>query len=346
MHPVDSVRTLTLGSWVFLAPARRTGVYLLLIWPILLLCLTAALMLSPSGFEGGKMLAVLAGEGSQYEEFILLQLRLPRALVALGAGAALAISGAIFQTTTHNALASPDIIGITTGASAGVVATLLLWPGVMPVPLGAFIGACTAVALVYAGSMSILSHPERIIISGIAVGAVCIAFVNFATSQVRLEQASQLAALLSGSLAEKNWRDVGIISLTLGLVMPGLVYLSRQLNYLSLGAAIAQPLGVNIRQTHWLGLLVAIALATAAVLVVGPVAFIALSAPQITQHLVKTNGISLLCTALMGAFLLLASDIITLLLPTSSRLPVGVITAAVGGIYLMSLLYAKVRKTK
>ncbi len=82
------------------------------------------------------MLAVLAGEGSQYEEFILLQLRLPRALVALGAGAALAISGAIFQTTTHNALASPDIIGITTGASAGVVATLLLWPGVMPVPLG------------------------------------------------------------------------------------------------------------------------------------------------------------------------------------------------------------------
>lgn len=136
MHPVDSVRTLTLGSWVFLAPARRTGVYLLLIWPILLLCLTAALMLSPSGFEGGKMLAVLAGEGSQYEEFILLQLRLPRALVALGAGAALAISGAIFQTTTHNALASPDIIGITTGASAGVVATLLLWPGVMPVPLG------------------------------------------------------------------------------------------------------------------------------------------------------------------------------------------------------------------
>ncbi|WP_016675604.1 iron chelate uptake ABC transporter family permease subunit, partial [Yersinia pestis] len=105
-------------------------------------------------------------------------------------------------------------------------------------------------------------------------------------------------------------------------------------------------LGVNIRQTHWLGLLVAIALATAAVLVVGPVAFIALSAPQITQHLVKANGISLLCTALMGAFLLLASDIITLLLPTSSRLPVGVITAAVGGIYLMSLLYAKVRKTK
>ncbi|CNL58830.1 putative iron-siderophore transport system%2C membrane permease [Yersinia aldovae] len=346
MPPTNSCKTLTLGSWVFLAPVPATQRYLLLMLPTLLLCLLVAMVLSHNGFEWVKTLNVLSGQGSQFEHFILLQLRLPRALVALGAGAALAISGAIFQTTTRNALGSPDIIGITAGASAGVVATLLLWPGVIPVPVGAFLGACCAVALVYAGSINNLSHSGKIVISGIAVGALCMAFVNFAISQVRLEQANQMAALLSGSLAEKNWCDVWIIGLTLSVVTPGLVYLSRQLNFLSLGSGVAQSLGVNVGLTHLLSLLLAIALATAAVLVVGPVAFIALSAPQITRHLLRSKGITLLCTALMGALLLLASDIITLLLPTPSRLPVGVITAAVGGIYLMYLLYAEVRRIK
>ncbi|KOC93817.1 hypothetical protein NG43_08785, partial [Winslowiella iniecta] len=112
-------------------------------------------------------------------------------MVAIGAGAALALSGALFQRTTANALGSPDIIGVNAGAAAGIVTTLTVWPGVLPVPLGALLGALTAVVLVYSGSMGRFGQLQttQIVIAGIAVAAVCLALVNFAVSQLRIEVA-------------------------------------------------------------------------------------------------------------------------------------------------------------
>lgn len=125
-----------------------------------------------------------------------------------------------------------------------------------------------------------------------------------------------------------------------------MAWLSRQLDYLNFGIDIANTIGINTRLVQWFSLLLAVILATSAVLVVGPVAFIALSAPQISKHITRAKGANLLCCAFMGALMLLVSYIITLLLPTPSRLPVGVITAAIGGVYLMYLLYAEIRRIK
>lgn len=282
-----------------------------------------------------------------WQEYVLWQLRAPRLLVAIGAGAALALSGALFQRTTANALGSPDIIGVNAGAAVGIVATLTVWPGVLPVPLGALLGALAAVALVYAGSMGRFGQLQttQVVIAGIAIAAVGMALVNFAVSQLRIEVAQQLAALLSGSLANKRWQDVGIIGGVLLTMIAPLIWLRRELAFVMVGHRVANTLGVPVRLTNILSILCAVLLASAAVLVVGPVAFVALAAPHIARRLMAAQGAGLFSAALIGALLMLLSDLITLLLPTSGRLPVGVITAALGGSYLMTLLYAELRRS-
>lgn len=331
--------TLVLGSWRFLMPASRTLWVLLLMGVLLLVLFWLALASGEAGIDN-----LLLRSETRWQQFILLELRMPRALVALGAGAALALSGALFQQTSRNVLASPDIIGVNAGASAGIVATLLVWPNQMPVALGALLGATLVMLLVFAwsGGRGGQRQVFAMVISGIALGALCLAFVNFAVSQVRIEQAQQLAALLSGSLANRHWQDVALIWGAL-CCAPLLLWLGRQLNYISLGHPVASSVGVPLRRVLVLSIVLALLLATASVLVVGPVAFIALSAPQIARRLVQAKGATLFCTALTGALLLLFSDLVTLLLPTSARLPVGVITAAVGGIYLMYLLYGEMK---
>ncbi|MBS9431487.1 FecCD family ABC transporter permease [Photorhabdus hainanensis] len=335
-------RTFMLGTAVFLVPPQRTQRAILLILLLLAALFYLSLALGKQGIDTPWL-----ATSTPYQEFILTQLRLPRALVAIGAGATLALSGSLFQLTTRNALGSPDIIGVNAGAAAGIVATLIIWPGVLPIPLGALLGASFAVLLVYAGNISRSGQMQttKIVISGIAIAALCMAFVNFAISNVRLEQAQQLASLLHGSLANRGWQDVGLIYGTI-LFAPFLFWLGRQLNYVNLGYEVANTLGVPVRTIQLMSLLLAVLLASMAVLVVGPVAFIALSAPQIARRLVRAKGAALFCSALVGALLLLASDLITLLLPTSARLPAGVITAGVGGVYLMYLLYAELRRTK
>lgn len=281
-----------------------------------------------------------------WQDYVLWQLRVPRALVAIGAGAALAVSGALFQLTTRNALGSPDIIGVNAGAAAGIVATLVVWPHVLPVPVGALLGALLAVTLVYAGSLRRFGplQTTQIVIAGIAIAAVCLALVNFAVSQLRIEVAQQLATLLSGSLASKQWRDVGWIFGALLVILPIIIWLRRELTFVMVGHDIASTLGVPVRRANLFSILCAVVLASMAVLVVGPVAFVALAAPHIARRLQLTRGAGLLSAALMGALLMLASDLITLLLPTQGRLPVGVVTAALGGCYLMTLLYSELRK--
>lgn len=332
-------RTLTLGSWRFILPPSRTRWIAALMTLLLLVLFYLALIGGEAGIDNP-----LLETTTRWQQFILLELRLPRALVAIGAGAALAISGALFQLTSRNVLASPDIIGVNAGASAGIVATLLVWPNFLPVPVGALAGATLVMLLVFAwsGGRGGQRQVFAMVISGIALGALSLAFVNFAVSQVRIEQAQQLAALLSGSLASRHWRDVALIWGALCCV-PLLLWLGRMLNYVGLGHQVASTVGIPLRRVLVLSVATALLLATASVLVVGPVAFIALSAPQIARRLVRAQGASLFCTALTGALLLLFSDLMTLLLPTVTRLPVGILTAAVGGIYLMYLLYAEMK---
>ncbi|CCW31706.1 iron chelate uptake ABC transporter family permease subunit [Xenorhabdus nematophila] len=345
IHPsatTPKIKTLRLGKAILIAPSQSV---VRVIFSILLLIVVLFYLSLAMGREGMDNPFLLTE--TPYQAFILTELRLPRALVAIGAGITLALSGSLFQLTTRNALGSPDIIGVNGGAAVGIVVAMVVWPEILPVPLGALLGAILAVLLVYLGNGAGFGHMQanKIIISGIAIAALCMAFVDFAASNIRIEQAQQLKSLLRGSLASQNWQNVALIS-GMMLFIPILFWLGRQLNYTHFGNDVANTLGVPVRLIQIASILLAVVFATMSVLVVGPVAFVALSAPQIARRLVCNKGAALFCTALVGALLMLASDLITLMLPTSARLPVGVVTAVVGGVYLMYLLYAELRRMR
>ncbi|CAM3155799.1 Ferric enterobactin transport system permease protein FepG [Xenorhabdus nematophila ATCC 19061] len=345
IHPsatTPKIKTLRLGKAILIAPSQSV---VRVIFSILLLIVVLFYLSLAMGREGMDNPFLLTE--TPYQAFILTELRLPRALVAIGAGITLALSGSLFQLTTRNALGSPDIIGVNGGAAVGIVLAMVVWPEILPVPLGALLGAILAVLLVYLGNGAGFGHMQanKIIISGIAIAALCMAFVDFAASNIRIEQAQQLKSLLRGSLASQNWQNVALIS-GMMLFIPILFWLGRQLNYTHFGNDVANTLGVPVRLIQIASILLAVVFATMSVLVVGPVAFVALSAPQIARRLVCNKGAALFCTALVGALLMLASDLITLMLPTSARLPVGVVTAVVGGVYLMYLLYAELRRMR
>ncbi|MDR5609616.1 MULTISPECIES: iron chelate uptake ABC transporter family permease subunit [unclassified Arsenophonus] len=333
-------KTFGIGNIRFIAPSWQTSSRILFLFLLLVLFLYLILAFGREGIDNPWL-----EMNTRYQQFILLQIRLPRALVAIGAGMTLALSGALFQITTRNALGSPDIIGINAGAAVGIMLVLLFWPGVLPIPVGALIGAVVAVLLVYVANGAVNGEIQtaKIVLSGIAVAALCMALVDFAISNTRIEQAQQIRSLLSGSLANRGWQDVVLISSML-VFMPILFWLGKQLNYISLGNDIAITLGVPVRLVQIISILLAIIFATLSVLVVGPVAFVALAAPQIARRLILHKGVALFCSMLVGALLMLSADFITLILPTPGRLTVGLVTAVIGGIYLMYLLYMEFRR--
>lgn len=302
------------------------------------LALALSLTLGEAGLSPDRLLQALRGEAEPYEHWLLWQSRLPRALTALGVGAALGVAGAVFQSLSRNPLGSPDIIGINAGASAGAVLWLLLLPGVS-VAWGALIGAVTVLLLLIPGMGRNGQLSRSLVLMGVAINALAIALVQFALTLVQREQAQQMLGYLAGSLSHRDWQQVTLIALTLAVALPGLLLLSRRLGLLALGRDTAISLGIPLRATQLLALILATVLALGAVLCAGPVAFVALVAP----HLARWNGkqLALLRSGLIGALLLLGADTLTLILPGTQRLPVGVLTAMLGGAYLAWILFAE-----
>ncbi|PJJ61622.1 FecCD family ABC transporter permease [Compostimonas suwonensis] len=278
------------------------------------------------------------------ERIVLETLRGPRLVVALGAGAAFGVSGALFQTVTRNPLGSPDVIGLSAGAAAGAAAFGLLWTGILPLPLGALVGALVAIAVVYLGTGRGFSSPVRMIVIGIGVSAMSLAFVQFVIARVGLEQATVLASYLNGSLASRSWQDAAIVGVCLLVLVPCALVLSPRLGLLEMGDETADALGARSSLTRACSVLVAVGLATAAVSVAGPIAFIALTAPQIAKRLTRAPGAGILVSAIAGALLLAVADLLVQQSPFPVQLPVGILTAALGGIYLGYLLLAEWRK--
>ncbi len=332
------INTYKLGPWRVLAPRQRTSRYLRRLLLLLLLIIVVMLCHDPSGWAADRVWRVTLRQGSRYDDLVMLHIRLPRLLVALSAGACLALSGTLFQTLTRNVLGSPDIIGINAGATVGIVVTVLWWPA--PPALGALIGALAAALLVTLGNGR---QATAMIVSGIAIGAMAAAFVQFGIAQAQLEVAQYLTALLSGSLANKQWSDVALIVSMLVLCGGALWPLTRSLNLFSLGPITAMTLGAANTATRTMALLLAVMLAAAAVMVVGPIAFVALAAPQVAKKILHSTDVSLFASALTGAVMLLGADLISVLLPTQ-RLPAGIITAGLGGLYLLALLATQIRR--
>jgi iron complex transport system permease protein len=277
------------------------------------------------------VLGVLTGSNTSFDRVVVLEWRMPRMLMALLVGAALGISGAIFQALTRNALGSPDIIGVTSGAYTGALIVIAgIGGGYYAVAAGALIGGLVTAVLVYALSYRNGLAGFRLIVVGIAVSAVVNSVNQWIIIKIDLHTAVTASVWQQGTLSGQSWSQVLPMTVCLVVMAAILVAMGPQLPVLQMGDDAAGALGVGL-----------VALACAAA---GPISFVALVAPQIARRLTASPGVGLVPSAVMGAVLLLVSDVIAQQAFSGSELPVGAVTVTLGGAYLIYLLISQARQ--
>ena len=311
----------------------------LLVLVVLLATAIVAMMLGSFRIPAADVLRAVAGAGTDQQELIVQTLRLPRVLLAILVGAALATSGAIFQGLVRNPLVSPDIIGIDSGANLFVTFAIVGGLGSVLVPVAAFVGAAVASVAIYALSWRGGIAPNRLILVGIGVGQALAALTTLLLVSGTIEQVRPAQVWSVGSIYGAGWGDVRLMAVTLVVLLPLAVALMWPMRILQLGEDSARSLGLGVERLRLAMLLVGCGLAAVAVALAGPVGFVALMIPHIARLLAgPLSGTVLILTALLGGWFLLLSDVIGQhLLPVS--LPVGVLTSAVGAPYFLFLLY-------
>lgn len=296
---------------------------------------------------------VATNGGTRIEHLVIFDWRMPRTLTAVLVGSALGISGALTQSVTRNALASPDILGITTGASAAAVTVIVLgggssgivgWLSDVGIPVAALIGALLTGTVIWILAYRRGVDPFRLVLAGIVISALLTAFINFLMTRAKLEDAASAQMWLAGSLNSADWSRVRPVLAVVVLLTPLFVWITFQLFANVLGPDVARGLGQNVTAVQALLLVLSVVLAAMAVAAAGPIGFVAFVSPQVARLLCGRDTPPLIASGLFGASLLLAADIVTQTwLPV--ELPVGLLTSAVGGLFLIYLLITTNRKT-
>ena len=333
-------RAVRLGSRVSLRVRGRGPAVTATLLAVVAALLAAEVLTGDFPIAPGEVASALLGGGDPGTAFIVRELRLPRALCAVLVGIALGISGAVFQSLTRNPLGSPDIVGFQQGASVGAlfVITVLAGSG-LAVSGGALAGGALTAIAVYG-----LAHKRggtsgyRLILIGIAVGALMLAMIDYLLSRARIEEAQEATRWLLGSLNNRGWDDVVPLGVTLAALLPAAAAAGPWLRALELGDDAAHGLGLPVERARFALVALAVALVSITTVAVGPVVFVALTAPQIARRLTRAAAPSLACSALTGAAIMLAADVAGQRLVPGTPLPVGVMTGAVGGLYLAWLL--------
>jgi iron complex transport system permease protein len=294
------------------------------------------------------------GEKIPGASFIVMEHKLPRAAVGTLIGVAFGLAGALFQTMLRNPLASPDIIGISYGASAAAVTAIVIFGASGAVVSAAALGGALGVAaIIYAISRSAgnggsrgNAAGNRLILAGVGIAAALHAVVNFLMTRADIRTAADALVWLNGSLNSANWERAGILAAALLVLIPAVMFLAGPLRMLELGDDAAAGVGIRVNGTR-LGLVVtAVALSAVATAAAGPVAFVAFLAGPISRRIARKP--SLPASALTGALIVLAADFfasnIAPLILDGTVLPVGVISGALGAPFLLWLLVTSNRK--
>nr|WP_204332311.1 iron chelate uptake ABC transporter family permease subunit [Geodermatophilus sabuli] len=300
----------------------------------------------------GDVLRTLVGLGEDRQRFIVLELRAPRIVVGALVGLALGLAGALFQTFARNPLASPDVLGITQGASVGAVAAIVLGGtsgvggllGGLGVPLAALAGALATGLLLFVLAWRAGIDGYRLVLVGIALWAVASALTDWLLTRAEVFDATAAYVWITGSLNARTWDQAVPLAASLAVLVPAALATSRSLGVLQFGDDTARGLGVRLVRAQTGVVLIAVGLTAAAVAAAGPIAFVALIVPQIAVRLTGGSRPPLLTSGLLGAALVIGADLLTrTVLPTA--LPVGILTAAVGAPYLLWLLVRGRRST-
>ncbi|WP_440055346.1 FecCD family ABC transporter permease [Pseudoalteromonas sp. T1lg65] len=280
---------------------------------------------------------------------VIVELRLPRALLAMSAGAGLAVAGLILQTVTRNPLADPYLFGISSGASFGVVLLITLFGAQSSLIMsgGAFIGSLLAIVLLLAvAHTSALRQVESMLLTGVALSFLFSAFTSLLLYWNDPQAISAIIFWSLGSFSRADWQWLGLpIGAVLAAVMV-LLIMRRPLTALLMGDESATALGINVNRLRISMLLLSSLLTAVLVAACGGIGFVGLMVPHIVRFFVSQAKLAgVLSVALLGALLMLWVDVLSRILIENQELPIGVITAAIGSVFFLSLLILKKRRT-
>ncbi|MFI7448988.1 FecCD family ABC transporter permease [Nonomuraea sp. NPDC049714] len=285
---------------------------------------------------------------SSAAHFVVMELRLPRALTGALVGAALALSGAIIQSIARNPLASPEILGVTNGASvlvvAGVVASGSAYGGAsgllstLGIPALSLLGGLIGAVVVYGLAWRRGLDGYRLVLVGIGVTAVFTNVKFWLLTVGDVNDTSRAMVWISGSLNGRGWEHVQPVALALAVLLPLTLLGTRSLDALRYGDDTVTALGVRMNLSRTLMILAAVLLAAVATASAGPIAFVALAAPQIALRLARSGQPPLLSSAVTGAVLTTGADLIART-AFPLELPVGIVTAVLGAPYLIHLIW-------
>lgn len=314
-----------------------------------LACIVAALSLLSLSVGGvsvplKEVLASLTGRNAEASNLIIMQFRLPRIAAAILIGAALAVAGALLQGIIRNPLASPDLLGVTGGASVAVVAFMTFVTGysIHWVPFIAIGGALVATTINYVFAWKKGVSPFRLVLIGIGISTAMGALTTFLLISGPAYLAAQVLNWMTGSIYGTSWNYIEVLWPWVAVFIPLSLLLAKELNVQSLGEDVARGLGSRLQLSRMILLFYSVALAGAAVGVAGTISFIGLMAPHIARMLVG-NSYKLIIpvSALIGAIILLLADLAGRMLFQPLDVPAGVFTAGIGAPFFMYLLFKR-----
>lgn len=328
---------------------RKQRVFLAVLFFLIASTTILGLGMGYSSIPFDRLMPAFLGNGTFKEDFILFSIRLPRIIITLLAGMALALSGAILQGVTRNDLADPGIIGINSGAGVAIAIFFLFVPVeagsfVYLMPLVAFGGALLTAVLIYAFSYDRETglQPVRLVLTGIGFSLALSGVMIVLISSTEREKVDFIANWLAGNIWGADWPFIWALLPWLLILIPFTLYKANKLNMLNLSEPVAIGLGIAIEKERVVLLLAAVALAASAVSVTGGIAFIGLMAPHIAKSLVgPRNQLFLPLAILIGGWLLLLADTIGRNVLEPSGIPAGIVAALIGAPYFMYLLLKK-----
>lgn len=274
------------------------------------------------------------------ENFILVEYRIPRMILGILVGAALAISGAVIQGVVRNPLASPDVIGITKGASLAAVIVIIVFPAapLFVLPFASFVGAMV-ISIILSLLISFKGvKGSQLALIGMAIGAIAMALVQYLLIRSPME-ANIALVWLTGSLFGRNYQHIISILPWLIVAIPVIMLYSRKLDLLHLGEDVATSLGTHVKRTKMILLVAAVMLAGAAISVAGGLSFLGLIAPHIARSIVGHKHVHIvMMSGLIGGLLMVFADGLARMIAPPLDIPVGVLIAIIGAPYFLYVL--------
>ncbi|MFP7493054.1 iron ABC transporter permease [Terribacillus saccharophilus] len=329
---------------------RSRHIFLLIaVAALILVTIVIGMGLGPASLSYNRLLPTLFGNGTFPEAFVLFDVRLPRIVVTLLAGMALALAGTILQGITRNDLTDPGIIGINSGAGLGIAIFFLFMPidagnFAYALPLVGFVSALATASLIYLFSYSKRHglQPVRLVLVGVGFSMALSGLMVVLISSADREKVDFIAKWLAGNIWGTDWPFVLALLPWIIVILPLTLYMANRLNVLALSEEVGVGIGVQLNRDRIILLVAAVAIAAAAVSVAGSISFVGLMAPHIARALVGARHQYVLPAAtLIGGWLLLLADTIGRNIATVDGLPAGIVVAFIGAPYFLYLLLKK-----